>query len=158
MRLSIPLGVLAGVMFSLISVSAFAQPAGRASYIQGENLRKQNKCDEAVLKYQEAAKLEPENYRYPFAEGKCYYKLKQYDLAIGAFETAVSAKPDRTGSAKPDRLFPDEGILRQAEGFIAVCFFRPCARKKPLDEGPPRRAHRGGARRGYLLLPYQVMD
>ncbi|MCB9231808.1 MAG: tetratricopeptide repeat protein [Bacteroidia bacterium] len=100
MRLSIPFGILAGIFFSLFFLPGFgyAQNPGKAAYVQGENLRKQNKCDEAVLKYQEAFKLEPENYRYSFAEGKCYYKLKQYDLAISAFEKTASAKPDFTAA------------------------------------------------------------
>ena len=64
--------------------------------MQGEGLRRQNKYDEAIAKYREAIKLEPENYRYLFAVGKTYYQMKEYDNAVAAFNETIAKQPDFT--------------------------------------------------------------
>ena len=84
------------LLFIFASLGSYGQNPGKTAYIQAENLRRQNRCEEAISKYDEAQKLEPGNYRYYFAEGKCHYKLKAYDLAIAAFEETVGVKADFT--------------------------------------------------------------
>jgi tetratricopeptide (TPR) repeat protein len=77
------------VFCSLLWVDAFAQGAGKGSYIQAENLRKSKRYQEAIAKYDEAINLEPNNYRYYFSRGKCYYSMKNFDLALASFEESV---------------------------------------------------------------------
>jgi tetratricopeptide (TPR) repeat protein len=79
---------------TMLGARAFAQGQGKASYIQAENLRKGKRYNEAVVKYDEAIKLEPGNYRYYFSRGKCYYAMKEYDLALSSFEETVEYKKD----------------------------------------------------------------
>lgn len=71
-----------------------AQSPGRSSYMKAENLRKSKRYEEAIASYQEAIKLEPGNYRYYFSQGKCYYAMKNYDLALSSFEETVEYKKD----------------------------------------------------------------
>ncbi|MEM7037157.1 MAG: tetratricopeptide repeat protein [Bacteroidota bacterium] len=82
------------VFCSLLYVDVFAQGPGKASYIQAENLRKSKRYNEAIAKYDEAIKLEPGNYRYYFSRGKCYYAMKDYDLALSSFEESVEYKKE----------------------------------------------------------------
>lgn len=88
------------LLFSFLSLCLLFQStygqAGKAAYAQGEGLRRQNKCDEAIVKYKEAIKLEPENYRYLFAVGKCYYQMKDMDNAVQAFDETIAKQPDFT--------------------------------------------------------------
>lgn len=77
------------VLFSLIGLNAFSQGPGKSAYIQAENLRKSKRYQEAITKYDEAIRLEAGNYRYYFSRGKCYYAMKDYDLALSSFEESV---------------------------------------------------------------------
>ncbi len=79
---------------TMFGAKVFAQGAGKASYIQAENLRKSKRYQEAIDKYDEAIKLETGNYRYYFSRGKCYYAMKEYDLALASFEETVEYKKD----------------------------------------------------------------
>lgn len=78
----------------MFGANLFAQGPGKASYIQAENLRKSKRYQEAIDKYDEAIKLEAGNYRYYFSRGKCYYAMKDYDLALSSFEETVEYKKD----------------------------------------------------------------
>jgi tetratricopeptide (TPR) repeat protein len=80
----------------MLGTKAFSQGGnlGKAAYIQAENLRKGKRYGEAIAKYDEAIKLEPGNYRYYFSRGKCYYAMKDYDLALSSFEETVEYKKD----------------------------------------------------------------
>lgn len=92
---TIPLRMLA--IFLLLSpMLLLAQGPGRRSYLAGENLRKQNKCNEAIQQYDEAIRLEPANYKYYFQRGKCEYNMKDYAAAKGSFKSTVQYKPDFT--------------------------------------------------------------
>lgn len=71
---------------------------GYTSYRQGMMLAKSNKCNDAIVKFQEALKLEPENYKYQFQLGKCYYKLRNYEQAINAFEYTTQLNPNYTAA------------------------------------------------------------
>ena len=79
---------------SMFGAQLLAQGPGKASYINAENLRKAKRYQEAVAKYDEAIKLEAGNYRYYFSRGKCYYAMKEYDLALSSFEETVEYKKD----------------------------------------------------------------
>lgn len=81
-------------VFTMLGANLFAQGPGKASYIQAENLRKSKRYQEAIDKYDEAIKLEVGNYRYYFSRGKCYYAMKEYDLALSSFEETVEYKKD----------------------------------------------------------------
>lgn len=86
--------VLVLLFFAGVWNGVMAQNPGRADYIQAENLRKAKRYQEATDRYDAAIKLEPENYRYHFSKGKCYYAMKEYDLALSAFEETVEYKKD----------------------------------------------------------------
>lgn len=79
---------------SLLWVDSFGQGPGKAAFIKAENLRKSKRYSEAVESYDEAIRQEPENYRYHFSKGKCYYAMKDYDLALSSFEETVNYKKD----------------------------------------------------------------
>ena len=79
-----------GIMFSVSLI--LAQGPGKASYLQAENLRKQNKCEDAITKYNDALRLEPTNYKYYFQMGKCQYKLKDFESAKASFQATVEYK------------------------------------------------------------------
>jgi tetratricopeptide (TPR) repeat protein len=76
------------------ALSVLGQGPGKNAYMQAENLRKTKRYAEAVQKYDEAIKLEAGNYRYFFARGKCYYEMKEYDLALSSFEESIEYKKD----------------------------------------------------------------
>lgn len=59
-------------------------------------MRKSKRYAEAIEKYNEAIRLEKENYRYLFARGKCYYEMKDFPLAISSLEEAVSVNREFT--------------------------------------------------------------
>lgn len=82
------------VFLTSLGVSAMAQSPGRSAYVKAENLRKSKRYEEAIVKYDEAIKAEPGNYRYYFSQGKCYYAMKNYDLALSSFEETVEYKKD----------------------------------------------------------------
>ena len=71
-----------------------AQKPGQQYFIEGENMRKQNRCKDAIVKYNDAIKAEPSNYKYYFAKGKCEYKLKDYENAKESFKFTVDYRQD----------------------------------------------------------------
>ncbi len=77
-------------------IQMIAQGPGQASYLQAENLRKQNNCRDAIQKYDEAIRLEPGNYKYYFQRGKCQYTMKDIDMAITSFKATVDYQPNFT--------------------------------------------------------------
>lgn len=86
--------LLVFVFFAGAWSGVLAQNPGKADFIQAENLRKAKRYQEAIDRYDAAIKLESENYRYHFSKGKCYYAMKEYDLALSAFEETVEYKKD----------------------------------------------------------------
>lgn len=76
------------------ALAALGQGPGKASYQSAESLRKSKRYAEAIPKYDEAIKLETGNYRYYFARGKCFYEMKDYDLALASFEESIEYKKD----------------------------------------------------------------
>lgn len=74
----------------------YAQGPGYASFKQGENMRKQNRLKEAVLKYEEAISLENTNYKYYFNKGKAEYQLKDFESAKESFKQTVNYRPEYT--------------------------------------------------------------
>ncbi len=83
------------LFFSSFCLGAFAQGnPGKAAYMKAENLRKSKRYQEAIAQYEEAIRLEDNNYRYYFSRGKCYYAMKDYDLALSSFEETVELKKD----------------------------------------------------------------
>ncbi len=75
-------------------VGVKAQNSGIVAYRQAENLRKGKRYREAIAKYEEAIRLENNNYRYFFSRGKCYYAMKEFDLALSSFEETVELRRD----------------------------------------------------------------
>ncbi|MEL6653159.1 MAG: tetratricopeptide repeat protein, partial [Bacteroidota bacterium] len=84
------------IILCLAPVLLAAQGPGRRAYLMGENLRKQNKCKEAIQQYDEAIRLEPANYKYYFQRGKCEYNLKDYESAKTSFKSTVEYQPGFT--------------------------------------------------------------
>ncbi|MEM6260928.1 MAG: tetratricopeptide repeat protein [Bacteroidota bacterium] len=75
--------------FGINSDYLHAQNPGKAFFIEAENLRKGNRCRDAVTKYDEAIQKEPSNYKYYFARGKCEYKLKEFEKAKESFKFTI---------------------------------------------------------------------
>jgi tetratricopeptide (TPR) repeat protein len=76
------------------ALSVMGQGAGKNAFAQAESLRKGKRYQEAIVKYDEAIKLEAGNYRYHFSRGKCYYEMKEFDLALSSFEESIEYKKD----------------------------------------------------------------
>ena len=79
-----------------LSTQLMGQGPGHQSYIQAENFRKQNNCRDAIMKYDEAIRLEPGNYKYYFQRGKCQYTMKDIEAAIQSFKATVDYQPNFT--------------------------------------------------------------
>jgi tetratricopeptide (TPR) repeat protein len=92
---TLPLQILM-VILMLAPGFLAAQGPGKRAYLMGENYRKQNRCKDAVLQYDEAIRLEPANYKYYFQRGKCQYNLKDYAAAKESFKSTVEFKPNFT--------------------------------------------------------------
>jgi tetratricopeptide (TPR) repeat protein len=86
--------VITLILFCVATLSAFGQGPGKAAYQTAESYRKSKRYAEAIPKYDEAIKLETGNYRYYFARGKCFYEMKDYDLALASFEESIEYKKD----------------------------------------------------------------
>ncbi|RMG60471.1 MAG: hypothetical protein D6722_20840 [Bacteroidetes bacterium] len=87
------LTVLVSISFS---TGLWAQGPGKRAYMAAENFRKQNKCQDAIMQYDEAIKAEPTNYRYYFQRGKCEYKLNRIEEAINSFQFTIDYQADFT--------------------------------------------------------------
>ena len=48
------------------------------------------------MKYDEAIRLEPGNYKYYFQRGKCQYTMKDVEMAINSFKATVQYQPNFT--------------------------------------------------------------
>ena len=95
--------------FLMLSVAVQAQGPGRRAYLEAENFRKQNKCVDAIDKYNEAIKLEPTNFKYYFQKGKCEYKQKDYEAAKESFKNTISYKKNFTpGYSLLAKLYKNE--------------------------------------------------
>ena len=66
--------ILLWIIYMFTASFCQAQGPGKRAYLAAENLRKQNKCRDALTQYDEAIKMEPNNYKYYFQRGKCEYK------------------------------------------------------------------------------------
>jgi tetratricopeptide (TPR) repeat protein len=87
--------LLLTILLGMLSpFQGIAQAPGRGSFIEGENMRKQNRCDDAINKYNQAISVEPDNFKYFFARGKCEYRLKRFDDAKESFKSTVQIRAD----------------------------------------------------------------
>jgi tetratricopeptide (TPR) repeat protein len=82
--------------FLLCWAGAMGQGPGKTAFSAAENMRKAKRYAEAIEKYDEAIRLEKENYRYLFSRGKCYYEMKDYRNAISSLEEAVGVNREFT--------------------------------------------------------------
>lgn len=100
------------------TMTAFGQPpttppastgSGRAAYLNAEELRKQNRCGDAIVKYEEAIKAEPNNYKYFFQKGLCEYKEKKIEEAKASYTKAIELNKEFTSSyAQMARIAKDQ--------------------------------------------------
>ncbi len=74
------------------------QGPGKKAYLVGEDLRKENKCEDAIKQYANAIKQEPTNYKYFFQKGKCEYKIRDYTAAKISFKRTIEFKSDYTAA------------------------------------------------------------
>ena len=74
--------------------SLLAQRDALRAYREAESLREQNRCDAAVKSYNEAIRLDPENYRYYLQRGRCEYRLNNLPGARYSLEQAISLGKD----------------------------------------------------------------
>lgn len=121
--------LLFACLLVLIPLQSNAQAPGRAAFIQGENLRKQNRCQDAIDKYNEAISAEPKNYKYFFARGKCEYKLKQIEDAKESFRRTVEEREDYSPAySLLAKLYRDEGKVDDA-----IYYYEQAARYERSD-------------------------
>ncbi|MDT3740392.1 MAG: tetratricopeptide repeat protein [Candidatus Kapabacteria bacterium] len=73
--------------------SSFAQTAND-HIIEGNQLIAQNKIRDAICKFNDALKIEPNNYLAFFGNGMAYEKLYKYDTALYYFRKTVNFKKD----------------------------------------------------------------
>lgn len=103
------------VAFLLIFIFAlsftFSQTSEKKAFNQAENLRKQNKCNEAISLYEAAIKEGTNNYRYFFGKALCEYKLDNIRSAKRSLERTIESNktftPAYTLLAKIYRLEKD---------------------------------------------------
>lgn len=114
----------------LIPSQSIAQTSpGRAAFIQGENMRKQNRCQDAIDKYNEAISAEPKNYKYFFARGKCEYKLKQIEDAKESFRRTVEERENYSPAySLLAKIYRDEGKVDDA-----IFYYEQAARYERSD-------------------------
>ncbi|MEM6300027.1 MAG: tetratricopeptide repeat protein, partial [Bacteroidota bacterium] len=76
-------------------VAIFAQNEGLNFYAEGEDYRKKGQFPQALAKYEEALRREPNNYRYLFAKAQTLEKFKnKVDEALAVLNTAVRLRSD----------------------------------------------------------------
>lgn len=106
-------------MFFALTAHVFAQPgattgSGRTDYLQAEELRKQNKCADAIGKYDLAIKAEPNNYKYYFQKGLCEQKEKRIEDAKRSFQKSIETNKEFTPAyAQMAKIFKEEKDIDQ---------------------------------------------
>lgn len=117
------------IVLVLLPSQSIAQAPGRAAFIQAENLRKQNRCKDAIDKYMDAISAEPQNYKYFFAKGKCEYKLKQMEDAKASFTRTVEYREDYSPAySLLAKIYKDEGKIDDA-----IYYYEQAARYERTD-------------------------
>ncbi len=99
------------LLFTFYLNLSVAQPAGsgRSVYLIAEEMRKQNRCADAIQKYEEAIKLEPTNYKYYFQKGLCEQKEKKLVEAKASFQKSIDNNKEYTPAyAQIAKLYKDE--------------------------------------------------
>jgi Flp pilus assembly protein TadD len=66
----------------------------RSLYLWGEGLRDLERCAEAIMPLERAAKAAPDGIRIRIALAGCYKRTGRLDLAIEALEQALIVEPD----------------------------------------------------------------
>ncbi|MDW8288101.1 MAG: tetratricopeptide repeat protein [Flammeovirgaceae bacterium] len=82
----------------VLSSRAWGQDTPEMFYIRGENFRKSNNFIAALDEYDKALNADPNNPKYNFARGICYFKLKDYENAIKDLEKSLKGKPDNVAA------------------------------------------------------------
>lgn len=101
-------------LFFAVSQSLLAQGSGRTAYLQAEELRKQNKCADAIGKYDEAIKSEPNNYKYYFQKGLCEQKEKRIPDAKASFNKSIELNKEFTSAyAQMAKIYKEEKDIDQ---------------------------------------------
>jgi len=81
--------LLIGAFFWISSPTLLAQASGTEAYQQAERLRQQNRCEEALKRYDAAIRMEPENHRYYLQRARCEYRLNRMAAARVSLERAI---------------------------------------------------------------------
>ncbi len=107
--------LLFACMLLTINLIAIAQGPGRNSFLEAENLRRQNKFREAIQQYEVAIRLEPTNYKYYFQKGKCEYQIKDVDNAKESFRRTVEFQHNFTPAySLLGKIYKDENDFQNA--------------------------------------------
>jgi tetratricopeptide (TPR) repeat protein len=84
--------ILSTIVFVFLFLQiASAQHEGLTFYVDGENLRRVNKFDDAIKKFNQALQKEPTNHKYLYAKAQCEFRLRQDDAAMQTLAGAVKA-------------------------------------------------------------------
>jgi tetratricopeptide (TPR) repeat protein len=80
------------------AIDRVGEPGGdrfHAMYLKGQALRCMERYAQAVVPFEEAATIIPEDIDVHLALGWCYKRMGRLDRAIEALETALAAEPDK---------------------------------------------------------------
>jgi tetratricopeptide (TPR) repeat protein len=104
--------------FFKISIAQPPTGSGRQAFLQAEEMRKQNKCADAINRYEEAIKAEPNNYKYWFQKGLCEQKEKRIDIAKQSFTKSIELNKEFTPAyAQMAKIFKDEKDIENTISF-----------------------------------------
>ncbi|MEM9984556.1 MAG: tetratricopeptide repeat protein, partial [Bacteroidota bacterium] len=104
-----------------------AQKEAQRAYREAEALREQNRCTEAIQRYNVAIKEDPKNYRYYLQRGRCEYRMNKMTAARYSLEQAVALGADEIPASVYyllGKIHLNENPDNQAE---AVKYYRKAA-------------------------------
>ncbi len=64
------------------------------SFLKAESMRRTKRYIEAVFEYDKALSADPQNFKFAYAKGQCYFMLRDADNAIASLQKTVEIKKD----------------------------------------------------------------
>ncbi|MCU0450217.1 MAG: tetratricopeptide repeat protein [Bernardetiaceae bacterium] len=85
-----------GMVTAGVSLAQTPDADGKAMdhFVRAESLRKSKRFIEAIAEYEKAISMDPNNFKYSFSRGVCYYMIKDADNAINSLQQSIGQKPD----------------------------------------------------------------
>lgn len=103
------------ILISCVSLNQLhAQNEGEKAFKEGEELRKTNQCEEAIILYK-AAIRKADHHMYYYQKGKCEYRLGREDSARASYKAAIKIDPSFTPAyALLAKIYKDERDFENA--------------------------------------------